>query len=381
MSKEKKKIKINSLVINIGIFIVLAIIGYVFGMISSQVIENKIREDINIFLLITIFIACFVLQGIFHEAGHLVCGLLSRYEFISFRVASITIIKESGKFKIRKFKVPGTGGQCLMMPKSDNYENCPYLLYNLGGVLINALLSIVAFIIYNFFNTNIYINMVLVSIIFSGIIVVITNGIPMKISGIANDGYNIFSIMTNKFNKYCFYTQLRVNGFMSKGRRIKDMPLEWFIADGNADFSNPLVSSLKCLEANYYSDNLEFDKARECYEFLLNYTPKICKLHENEAKCEVLFCEIVGKTNEEKIKSLYTKVLKSYIKSTNYYVSRRRLMYAYTLIIDKDLEKAKSILNKIEKMKKTYYSKSDMESELEIINFVKDNFENNILVI
>jgi len=33
--------------------------------------------------------------------------------------------------------------------------------------------------------------------------------------------------------------------------------------------------SIKCIEANYYHDKLEFDKAKECYEFLLNYNPKI----------------------------------------------------------------------------------------------------------
>lgn len=376
MNKEKKKIHINSIIT----FIFFAIIGGVFGRISSQILGDKLKGDGRIFLGIVIIIVAFIIQVIFHEGGHLIGGLLSGYEFISFRVGSITIIKENDKFKIKRFKIPGTGGQCLMMPKSKNYEDCQYILYNLGGVLINLVLSTGALVIYNLFNTNEYIDIALISIIFSGIIVVITNGIPMKISGIANDGYNILSIITNKFNKYCFYIQLRTNAFLSKGKRIKDMPLEWFITDENRDFSNPLVSSLKCLEANYYSDRLEFNKSKECYEFLLNYNPRICGLYENEAKCELLFCEIVGDRNEKKIKSLYTKQLKSYIKATSYYMGRKRLMYAYALIIDKDLKKANAILNEVEKMKKTYYSKSDMESELEIIKFIKDNFESDSLV-
>ena len=108
--------------------------------------------------------------------------------------------------------------------------------------------------------------------------------------------------------KYCFYMQLKVNGILHKGIRIKDMPLEWFLIDKNADFSNPLVCSIKCLEANYYHDKLEFDKAKDCYEFLLNYSPKIIPLYENEIKCELLFYEIIGEKNEERINNLYDKL-------------------------------------------------------------------------
>lgn len=77
--------------------------------------------------------------------------------------------------------------------------------------------------------------------------------------------------------------------------------------------------------------------------------------------------------NEEIINDLYTKKLKAYIKATDCYITRKRLNYAYALIIEKDLEKVNRILKEVEKVKRTYPVKSEIESELEIIDFVTND--------
>ena len=369
----QNKEKIKKIVLFIFMMLIGAIGGFLWGyMLPSSDTESSM-DIIKLAISIGIFILAFFIQIILHEAGHLICGLLSGYEFVSFRVGSLTLVKEDGKFSIKKFSIKGTGGKCLLMPKNDNYKECSYILYNLGGILMNLIVSIIFFILYMVFKGNSYVYIALISMVITGILIFITNGVPMKISGVANDGYNLVSIIKNDLMKYCFYMQLKVNGLLHKGIRIKDMPLEWFLIDKNADFSNPLVCSIKCLEANYYHDKLEFDKAKDCYEFLLNYSPKIIPLYENEIKCELLFYEIIGEKNEEIINDLYTKKLKAYIKATDCYITRKRLNYAYALIIEKDLEKVNRILKEVEKVKRTYPVKSEIESELEIIDFVTND--------
>lgn len=58
-------------------------------------------------------LACLVLsfwlQAILHEGGHLVCGLLSGYRFLSFRVGSFTLLRQNGRLVLRRFYLPGTG--------------------------------------------------------------------------------------------------------------------------------------------------------------------------------------------------------------------------------------------------------------------------------
>ena len=48
-------------------------------------------------------ILSFWLQAILHEGGHLVCGLLSGYRFLSFRVGSFTLLRQNGRLVLRRF--------------------------------------------------------------------------------------------------------------------------------------------------------------------------------------------------------------------------------------------------------------------------------------
>ena len=367
MCKSKKD---NKNIISIGCFILIMLcVGFLFGFLSGKVNNLNFEETIfNMIVIMLIFIITFMLQIIFHEAGHLIFGLLSGYDFVSFRIGSITLIREDKKFKFKKFKIKGTAGQCLMMPKTDNYEEIKYVLYNLGGVLVNLIVTIISAILLLASDNN-FIDIILKFFITTGLICFITNGIPMKIGGIANDGYNIMAISKDKFIKYCFYLQLKVNGLLYEGIRIKDMPIEWFYVKEEADLNIPMVTAIRIMEANYYHDKLDFERAKTIYEDILKTTPNILKLYENEIKCELLFYEILN-NNIEKVNELYTKDLRNYIKLTECYVSRKRLMYAYNLIILKDKEKTDKILEDFEKIKKTYPAKGEIVSEEEVISLI-----------
>ena len=150
------------------------------------------------------------------------------------------------------------------------------------------------------------------------------------------------------------------------------MPVEWFYVKDGADLSNHMVTYMKIMEANYYQDKLNFDLAKEYYENILDKAPNIINLYENEIKCELLFYEILN-GNIEKVKELYTKGLRNYIKLTNCYISRKRLMYVYNLLVLKDEKKADKVLEEFEKVKKSYPIKGEIESEEEIMNFILDN--------
>ena len=372
---EKKKCS-KKIIFYICFSLVILLLGFFGGFLLGEKMEkSSLSFEMSIFtivLYIFIFYFAFIIQIIIHEAGHLIFGLLSGYEFISFRVGSITIVKDQEKFKLKKFKIKGTGGQCLMTPKTNNYEEINYVLYNLGGILMNFIASIICLLILMLVDTNQYIKVMLSEFILIGVICVISNGIPMKLGGISNDGYNTMSISRDKFIKYCFYIQLKVNGLLSKGMRFKDMPIEWFNVKEGADLNNHLVTFLKIMEANYYQDKLYFNLAKECYENILDNAPNIIKLYENEIKCELLFYEILN-GNMEKVDELYTKELRNYIKITDCYISRKRLMYVYNLIVLKDKKKADKVLGEFEKLKNSYPIKGDIESEEEIMNFILEN--------
>ncbi|MBQ5831341.1 MAG: hypothetical protein IIW44_06925, partial [Alistipes sp.] len=89
-------------------------------------------------------------QIILHEAGHLVAGLLSGYRVVSFRVANLMVVRRDDGLHFGLFSIAGTGGQCLMEPREQTLaeaEQMPYALYLAGGVVANALVSLVAIVV------------------------------------------------------------------------------------------------------------------------------------------------------------------------------------------------------------------------------------------
>jgi len=52
----------------------------------------------DLLLLVAGLVLGIFLQIIVHELGHLICGLLSGYKFVSFRIGSRMLIKIRGKY-------------------------------------------------------------------------------------------------------------------------------------------------------------------------------------------------------------------------------------------------------------------------------------------
>ena len=132
---EKRKSSKNIIFYICSSLVILLLVFFREFLLGEKMDQSSLSFEMFIFTsvldIFTLYFA-FIIQVIIHESGHLIFGLISGYEFISFRVGSITIVKDEGKFKIKKFNIKGTGGQCLLMPKTNNYEELNYLLYNLG---------------------------------------------------------------------------------------------------------------------------------------------------------------------------------------------------------------------------------------------------------
>lgn len=136
------------------------------------------------------FLLALPLQIIFHEGGHLLAGLLTGYKFVSFRILNITFINSGGKIAVKRFKIAGTGGQCLLSPSEKPVEEINATLYNAGGFLANLLLSGGALYLSVLYDAALAKTFLFIFAL-TGIFFAILNGIPFKVGGIPNDGYNL----------------------------------------------------------------------------------------------------------------------------------------------------------------------------------------------
>ena len=360
---------------NILLTIIFAIVGAICGFLGGKVIGESLKDGVNLwttlYSLVLIYIVIFI-QLMVHEAGHLFFGKISGYKFISFRIGKLMLLSDGNGLKFKKHTVVGAMGQCLMMPPESDEYNYPYILYNLGGSLANIILALFSLFLYMILPETKHLSSILINLFIVGTIFALMNGIPLNIGGIANDGYNVICLIKDKEARRACWLQLYINGLLTRGIRLRDMSQDWFELPENADMNNPLICAMGVLKNNYLCDKKQFDDAKKIAQFMLQNAPGMLEVHKNELLCDLMFYEIIGPCRKEEIDKIYTKQLKKYIKATSCYLARRRLLYAYELLVKKDIEQAQKQLREFEKATKTYPYIAEIEGERELISLINE---------
>lgn len=338
---------------------------YIEGLLSLDGLETIASASVGV---LSFLISILLLIPI-HEAGHLVCGLLTGYEFVSFRIFDYTFIKIDGKIKVKKFSVAGTGGQCLLTPPELPLEKIPTAWYNAGGVLANILILVLALPLF-FLHLNPFLVEALVIFCLVDAIIILLNGIPMKLGGTSNDGYNMLYLNRNMLSKRSIVLQLRANAMIQNGTRPKDMPDRWFGWKTDIDYKNPLEVAIPLMHASRLIDEMKFEEAFNEFQELYSHNGEIMQLYVNEIACELLFCALcIG--NTDLARQLLTPKLQKYIEAYSKVMSsKKRILCAIALFIDDDRAKATNIYQSLEADKDRYLLKGEVASDIAIMNCI-----------
>lgn len=370
---KKSKPKKNP---GIVVFIVLMVLA---SAISSFIITRQLmsmadsveilNNDIFNMSLIILFLyfALFVVT-IIHETGHLVFGLLSGYRFVSFRVGSLMLVKVDNKIRLKKFSIAGTGGQCLMSPPDMVDKKIPFKMYNLGGSLMNLLTSVIFLVIALLLkNSQPFLSAIMQALFILGLVTALTNGIPMRLGAIDNDGYNTLSLSKNNEALRSLWVQLRATEKMAQDVRLKDMPQEWFYKPTDEAMKNSLIAGMGVFYCNRLIDEHNFEEAKQYIKKLLDMDSGIVGIYRSLLTCDLIYCELITNSENLQIESFMDKEQKKLIKAMKSNPSVIRTEYAIALLFDMDKEKAKKIMDSFEKTAKTYPYPVDIQSERELI--------------
>ena len=275
------------------------LIGFLLGHNLFLIVEKKLINFIYAFFIQFLIVFGFLfLSIIIHELGHLIAGLKTGYKFLSFRFLSVVIIKYKDGFSLKRFTLPGTGGQCLLIPPPYKDGKYLYKLYNNGGWMANIFISFVGLIFYFFIRNNILNNLLLVFILIN-IYFALTNGIPMNL-GINNDGANLKELNKSKDARRDFYLSLKINSEITLGKKYQELDEKYFIKSNTKNsfsYYIPYSQSLKYMEeGNFqeaYNELLKIYKDNSTLELVkstLIYPLNICRIalgedyYKNEVK-------------------------------------------------------------------------------------------------
>ncbi len=360
-----------------GVLLASGGLGYFCGWFLGNYINESGRNwyVVYLFLLTSIFAANYF-HIFIHEGGHLLFGLLTGYRFLSFRVGSVMLLKTKNRYTLKRYSLSGTGGQCLMIPPKMKGGAFPFVLYNLGGSISNFLSSAIA--IAALFATepgSIWAFFWLV-MVWLGFFTGLTNGIPMRIGNLDNDGKNTLSILKEPSAMRAFWIQMEINHRISLGERLREMPEAWFTMPSEAEMRNSMTSTLAVFACNRILDQGLYTEAAEKIANLLASNSNLSGLHRNVLLCDQLFLELIGENRKEAIDTLYSKEQKRFMTSMKDFPSVLRTLYAYQLLYQKNQACANHTLKKFEKIAKTYPYTGEIQSEWELLKEVNRKMVN-----
>lgn len=200
--------------------IIGSIIGLLLG-IAIVILESNdiVFSAMDIPFALVFLVLSFIMAVLIHELGHLVLGLMTGFEFLSFRIFSMHFQKdESGKLRKYKHSIPGTIGQCLMIPPALNEFSLFW--YNFGGVFFNLLTSLLFFALTFMIPMKLFalFNLTVASI---NLFFALSNW--LSFSANSNDGYNYRASKKNPITKTAFYYLLDINAKVTMGTAITSL--------------------------------------------------------------------------------------------------------------------------------------------------------------
>ncbi len=125
-------------------------LGFVLGsLLNGGENTDNVEEKLPLIWLV-FFMVLLVCNAIFvigmHELGHVIGGLLAKFEFKSWTVAIFTLYKEDGRLKFRwNFDMNTFGGLALCLPRSEERLLKRFAWYAAAGPVASLLLAMLAF--------------------------------------------------------------------------------------------------------------------------------------------------------------------------------------------------------------------------------------------
>lgn len=317
-----------------------------------------------------------VLHIVLHEAGHLLMGLATGYRFSSFRIGSIAFVSREGRISIRRYKLAGTGGQCLMLPPEVPAERVPFFWYNAGGVVMNIVVALLALVMLITCDLSMWWSEWSMMMVIVGLFLAVVNGIPMRPGGMQNDGMNILMLYRNPEKRKDLMHQLQIAAAATEGKRASEMPAEWFDSDPMDDPKDLIRLASRLNHQARLIDQGRFVEAHTAVADLLAHFDELPQIVRFELAGEYVFTELLTTGRKEIVEKYWTKKQADYVKAgAKFSSAKQRILFAYALYAENDADKARQIYRDTLRLQDDYLIAGEVRSDLALMKELLDKHE------
>lgn len=316
-------------------------------------------------------------QIVLHEAGHLIFGLAAGYRFCSFTVGGVMLVRTDGRLRLRLLSVAGMGGQCLMAPPPGRApEEIPFVLYNLGGVLLNLLSALLfgALVLPAQGVPALSFFFLLLSLL--GLVFAALNGVPMRTEMLDNDGKNIASIAKSPAARRAAWLQLAINAQMARGARLQEMPEAWFSLPDEAEWSNYMIVALAVFRANRLLDAHDIAGAAALIDRLFAADTAMAGVHRYLLAGDRIFCALLL-DDAETAERLLTKRQRLLMKKMRQNPGVLRTEYALALLREKNPQQAQKLAAQFNARAAKHPYPCEVQSERELMALAAKKYAEN----
>ena len=361
-------------------YILTLVICILIGTLAGALVPyyfDSVPENHTTAAALAILVAYVVLALyatiILHEGGHLVFGLLTGYRFSSFRIGSVMLVKANGKLNLKRHSVAGTGGQCLLTPPEIENGKMPHVLYNLGGVISNAIFTAIFTAAAFATVSQVYLCALFVALALVNLALGISNAIPLSTGSVDNDGKNALSLGKNPSSMRAMWIQLMINSETANGKRLSEMPEEWFSLPKDDELSSGLVASLAVFHENRLIDEGRLDDALEIIEKYKS-TPALPGIYKSLMAMDEMTIRAINGEDYASVSRLFTKEVHSIMNAMKGFPTVLRTKYVFALLMENNTDLATKLKKTFEKIKKSYPYATDIEAEERLMDLARTKF-------
>ena len=365
----------------IGIMLVMWLVGDDQQAVeSSSEAINYGRLAFGIITTLTFLVLSIILHIILHEIGHLITGLLTGYKFISFRAFHLTLISTEKGLKWKRFFIQGTAGQCLLdLPEDQDMKKVPWFWYNAGGVLMNLLLAVISIVVLHNFNLSVLPQAFFIMFAFVGIAMALLNGIPMVAGGVSNDGNNILVLWRHPELRVIMARSLQIVGMLSRGKRPKELPKEWFACNPVNDKCNYIEFTARINYMAWLEDQGKLDEARQVAEEIMAVGKQLPQLFFNEVCGERVMLELLTLNRPEVVQQLWTKSIAQYTETNGKYSAMKKaVLFTYELLYQQNAKQANTYKQYLFQHQQDYTMPGEVLTALYLIELAEERYNKDL---